>query len=82
MLISISTGSGIYTFGLNAALLKLLACVVSLVVLVVGYTTMQLTTFILSATPQQFLRIVLFTAFIICILFLARFLLRKKAGVA
>ena len=80
MIVSIPTSSGMVSICLSAFQLKLLATVFSVFVLFTGYCTVQLITFILVCTPQQFLRIVLFTAFIAAILFVVRFLFKKKAG--
>lgn len=80
MIISIPTQQGMVSFALNAPLLKFLACVTIALVLIVGYAVVQLSTFLLSATPEQFLRIVLFTVFLVGLLFLVRFLLNRKGA--
>ena len=80
MIISIPTQSGLYTFALNGDLLKLLAGVCGVLMLIAGYVIVQISTFILSATPVQFLRIVLFTAFLVGLIFLGRFVLNRKGA--
>jgi hypothetical protein len=82
MIVSIPTSSGMVSVCLNAFHLKLIAVIFSVFVLLAGYTLVQLTTFILTCSPEQFVHIVLFTAFIAGIVFVARFLFKKKAGVA
>lgn len=80
MIISIPTQQGMINFCLNAPLLKLLASVVSILMLLIGYAVVQLMTFILNCSPVQFLHIVICTAFLACIFFVARFLLTRKGA--
>ncbi len=80
MIISIPTQAGMINFCLNASMLKCIACVVSVLLLITGYATVQFATFILAASPQQFLRIVLFTVFSIGLVVVVRLLLAWKAG--
>lgn len=82
MIISIPTQQGIINFCLNAAMLKLLACVLGVLMIITGYVVVQVSAFILNATPEQFIRIVLFTLFLIGLLLLGRFLLNRKQVVA
>jgi hypothetical protein len=81
MIVTIPTQQGMYTFCLNASMLKLLALAASMLMLLTGYVVVQLAAFILACTPQQFLRIVLFTLFLVGIGFLARFLLKRGATI-
>ena len=81
MIISIPTGTGgMYTFCFNAAMLKFFACVLGVLMLLTGYVIVQVSTFILSATPEQFIRIVLFTVFSLGLIVVVRLLLAWKAG--
>jgi len=83
MMISFSSTNGaMVAFCVNAFLLKLLASVVGIMLLLTGYCIVQLSSFLLSATPVQFLRILLFTLLVSGVVFMVRFLLSKKVGVA
>lgn len=80
MIVTIPTSSGAYTFCFNASMIKLLAIVAGILVLIVGYVAVQLSTFILNCSPVEFLRIVLFTLFLAGIGFVARFLFTRKGA--
>jgi hypothetical protein len=79
MIISFSSTNGaMIAFCVHAPLLKLLASVVGVMLLLTGYCIVQLSSFLLSATPVQFLRIVLFTLLVSGGVFIVRFLLNRK----
>jgi protein-S-isoprenylcysteine O-methyltransferase Ste14 len=80
MIISLPTEQGMITFALNASMLKLIALAASVLMLLTGYVAVQLATFILDCTPQEFLRIVIFTTFTVGIVLFIRFLLNKWNG--
>lgn len=82
MIISFSSTNGaMIAFCVNTPLLKLLAGVAGIMLLLTGYCLVQLSSFLLSATPVQFLRIVLFTLLVSGVVFIVRFLLSKKVQV-
>lgn len=80
MIISIPTEQGTFNLCLNAPMIKFLACAALALVVIVGYAVVQLSTFILACTPEQFIRIVLFTLFLVGIVLVGRFLLNRKGA--
>lgn len=58
MIISFPTAGGdLYSICLNAATLKLLACILTVLALAGGYVVMQVATFFLQASPSDLLRL-------------------------
>lgn len=78
MIISIPTQSGMFSFCLNGALLKLLASVLLALMLACGYCVMQFCTFVLQSTPEQFLRVVILAALVGGCILIARFLHSRR----
>lgn len=81
MIISFTCDAKLYNFCVPLPLLKLVCVVLLAVSLMAGYCIVQLSAFILSATPEQFIRIVIFTAFTIITVVVIRLFLHKKAGI-
>lgn len=80
MIVTIPTQAGPLSFCLNAPMLKLIALLFGLISIVAGYAVVQLSAFVLACTPQQFVHIILFTAFLVGLLFLGRFVLNRKGA--
>ena len=79
MIISIPTSVGTINLCLSPQTIKVLACIVGVGMILAGYTVMQLISFVMSASLEQFIRLILVAILVVSIL-ITRTLLAWKAG--
>jgi predicted lysophospholipase L1 biosynthesis ABC-type transport system permease subunit len=79
MIISIPTSAGNINLCLPPQILKVIACTLGLLMLLAGYALVNLVQFVMTASPEQFIRIILVGIFMMSIL-IARSVLAWKAG--
>ncbi len=79
MIVSIPTSAGMINLCLTARLLKIIACIVGIGMILAGYTLMQLVSFVMTASPEQFVRVILVACFV-AIVFVVKNIAVCKAG--